>query len=190
MGNEGNIVKMAMEYAFRCHGETNHLYDGKPYTVHLDDVFYVGLKFIYLVDGGSQQDVLAALWCHDVIEDTRQTYNEVLIETNKRVADLVYAVTNEKGKSRAERASDKYYAGIVGCEYGVFVKLCDRIANVEYSKRNGGGMFEKYKKENRNFLIRLGMYSEEYDCNINTRYLAMCVYLGDVLASAEGGGEK
>jgi len=38
----------------------------------------------------------------------------------------------------------------------VFVKLCDRIANVQYSKMTKSGMFEKYKNENEHFLTSLG----------------------------------
>ena len=34
----------------------------------------------------------------------------------------------------------------------VFIKYCDRIANIMYSKKQGSGMFEKYKKENNNFI--------------------------------------
>jgi hypothetical protein len=71
-------------------------------------------------------------------------------------ADIIYAVTNEKGKNRKERANDKYYEGIRNTPGAVFVKLCDRIANVQYSKMTGSRMFEMYKKENDDFLTSLG----------------------------------
>ena len=87
-------------------------------------------------------------------------------------ADIVYAVTNEKGKNRAERANDKYYAGIVATPGAVFVKLCDRIANVQYGKMTGSGMYDKYKKENDNFIIKLG-----YDDTNTHEYFEMFVYL-------------
>jgi hypothetical protein len=47
-------------------------------------------------------------------------------------ADIIYAVTNDKGKNRKERAGVKYYEGIRKTPGAVFVKLCDRIANVQY----------------------------------------------------------
>ena len=72
------------------------------------------------------------------------------------VAELVYSVTNEKGKNRHERANDKYYQGILQLKYGPFVKLCDRIANVEYSKMTQSRMFDLYKKENSEFMQKLG----------------------------------
>lgn len=65
----------------------------------------------------------------------------------------MYAVTNEKGRTRVERANENYYKGIRETEGATFVKLCDRIANVQYSKMTKSSMFDKYKKENVNFMI-------------------------------------
>ncbi|MDD6507497.1 MAG: hypothetical protein PUF39_09000, partial [Prevotellaceae bacterium] len=45
----------------------------------------------------------------------------------------VYALTNEKGRTRAERANDKYYQGIRDTAYAPFLKLADRRANITYS---------------------------------------------------------
>jgi hypothetical protein len=35
--------------------------------------------------------------------------------------------------------------------------MCDRIANVEYSKISGSRMFDVYKKENEDFINKLGI---------------------------------
>jgi (p)ppGpp synthase/HD superfamily hydrolase len=102
----------------------------------------------------------------------RVSYNDVKDALGQEVADIVYAVTNEKGKNRKERANDKYYEGIRNTPGAVFVKLCDRIANVQYSKMTGSRMFEMYKKENINFMIKLGRevgnpYEEMFQYLIN-----------------------
>ena len=34
----------------------------------------------------------------------------------------------------------------------IFIKFCDRIANITHSKSQGSNMYEKYKKENANFI--------------------------------------
>ena len=81
--------------------------------------------------------------------------------------------TNEKGKNRKERANDKYYEGIRNTPGAVFVKLCDRIANVQYSKMTGSRMFDKYREENDNFVIKLGFYD-------NHRYVEMFNYLNQL----------
>ncbi len=149
----------AREFAFNAHNSTNHFYDGKiPYTFHLELVIVAYNKFVgmYFSDHNDRVHVKAACWLHDTIEDTRTNYSALYQAFGTPVADTVYAVTNEKGKSRAERASDAYYAGIRANKQAVFVKLCDRLANVGYSKLTQSGMFSKYQKENDEFLEKIG----------------------------------
>ena len=50
-------------------------------------------------------------------------------------AEIVYALTNEKGRTRAERAGVKYYEGIRAVPYAPMVKLADRMANIRFSLR-------------------------------------------------------
>lgn len=155
------LEEQAAKYASQCHRDTNHTYDGMPYTIHLADVVLVAEKFKHIIPNRDWGTVVAACWCHDVIEDTRQTYNDVKNATSEQVAEIVYALTNEKGKSRKERANDRYYQGIQETPYASFVKICDRIANTEYSKQTGSRMYEMYKKENMNFYAQL--HTPEYD---------------------------
>ena len=105
---------------------------------------------------------------HDSIEDARLTYNDVVRTARKwmteeqaqMAAEIVYALTNEKGRTRAERAGEKYFQGIRATPYAPFVKLCDRLANVTYScsvdsGKDGSRMREVYKGEMRQFLPAL-----------------------------------
>lgn len=102
---------------------------------------------------------------HDLIEDTRVSYNDVKDHLGQEAADIIYAVSNEKGKTRKERANTTYYKGIRETPGATFVKLCDRIANVQYSKMTGSRMFEMYKKENSNFIQELGWFGDVTDPN-------------------------
>lgn len=163
------------EYAIKCHADTNHLYDGKPYTVHLEKVVDVAVRFLHLIREPYHNVVIAACWCHDVIEDCRQTYNDVRDVTNPLVAEIVYALTNEKGKTRKDRANDKYYSGIKKNDLAVFVKLCDRIANAEYSKETGSRMLDVYRRENKEFRVQLYF----------SKFREMFDYLQEVLDTAE-----
>ena len=147
-----NFELMASEWSCKAHDDTNHLYDGRHYGHHLAMVVTCARKFIHLIPEKDQQTVLAACWAHDTIEDARQTYNDVKTTLGKDVAEIVYAVTNEKGKNRKERANSKYYEGIRNTPGASFVKLCDRIANMEYSKSTGSSMYDKYKKEMGDFV--------------------------------------
>jgi (p)ppGpp synthase/HD superfamily hydrolase len=183
-----------VDWCIAQHDNTNHMYDKYlPYSFHLRMVDRAAQQFEHLLDDtkdmqtGKSREILGgsrigfvslrmacrkAAWGHDIIEDTRTSYNDAVNHLGKDAADIVYAVTNEKGKNRAERANDKYYAGIVATSGAVFVKLCDRIANVQYGKMTGSGMYDKYKKENDNFIIKLG-----YDDTNTHEYFEMFVYL-------------
>lgn len=158
------------------HERVNHFYDNYiPYRFHLEMVAKIGRDFMHLLP----QDLLTreekayhnsfqtvdetkyavelACYGHDLLEDVHGiSYNDTKSKLGQNAADIIYALTNEKGKNRKERANDKYYKGIRNTPGAVFVKLCDRIANVQYSKMSGSRMFEMYRKENEGFLTSLG----------------------------------
>ena len=159
-----------IEWCITRHRETNHFYGTYiPYEFHLRMVVQVFEDFKHLLER-QWSEIEMACYGHDLIEDTRVSYNDCKEKLGDYVADIIYAVSNEKGKSRKERANEKYYEGIRNTEGAVFVKLCDRIANVQYSKLTKSKMFEMYKKENKQFVDSI--YSE--------KYLAMFDYLGSL----------
>lgn len=150
----------ARNFAINSHSSTNHFYDGMPYEFHLKMVVDTAKKFLHIIPEVDHSTVIAACWAHDLIEDARLTYNDVKDELGLEVAEIVYALTNEKGRTRKERANEKYYQGIRNTKNAAFVKICDRIANVEYSKSEHNSMFENYQSEFENFEYWL--YCDEY----------------------------
>lgn len=131
--------------AHRLHESVNQFYDGdKPYGYHLDMVAKEVYAYGHLVLVG-EADLLPLFmgaWFHDSIEDARVSYNDVkkialklgLTEEQAFMAsEIVYALTNEKGRNRKERAGKRYYEGIRNTPYAPFVKMCDRMANIRYS---------------------------------------------------------
>lgn len=150
-------MKEKIQWCIDKHKNTNHFYDTYlPYEFHLRMVVEVFKKFKHLIEDADNIEL--ACWGHDLIEDTRTSYNDCKEALGVEAADVIYAVSNEKGKNRKERANDKYYSGIRNTPNAVFVKLCDRIANVQYSKMSGSRMFEMYKKENQYFIEEMGWY--------------------------------
>ena len=138
----------------KFHEDVNHTYGDNPYSYHLSMVESFALFCLKDKDvrdklkGDDIRNILIACWGHDLIEDCRLTYNDVVEHFNVEVADMVYALTNEKGKTRLERASEKYYNEMKRVPFAVFVKLCDRAANVSYSiKVNNERMYQKYVDE-------------------------------------------
>ena len=158
--------------AKQLHENVNHTYDGYNYVLHLDAVEAVHQEFKDELDFNIEftsnvseagkytiidKKITAACYLHDTIEDTRVTLNDLLKLTliDEDICNIVYALTNEKGRDREERANDKYYNDIRNTPGASFVKMCDRIANVRYSKLKGSSMFDRYKKENENFMKKV-----------------------------------
>lgn len=142
------LVEKTKAYALLCHSETNHLYDGQPYAVHLQMVYDYACKFSYLLPNvAAVTRVLAAAWTHDTIEDCRQSYNDVKAVCGLEIAEITFALTNEKGRTRKEMANEAYYRGIRETPYAGYVKLCDRLANVQYAKGKGHRMIAAYRNE-------------------------------------------
>lgn len=183
------------------HRLTNHFYNRYlPYEFHLRMVVEVCKDYLHLLPKNyltredsvyhnswetvdeTKSAVEYACWGHDLIEDARRSYNEIKERLGHNAADIIYAVTNEKGKNRAERANEKYYEGIRQTPGAVFVKLCDRIANVQYSKLTKSRMFETYKKENESFGKMLGVHE-----NPQHMCFPMYAYLLELFETPNGG---
>jgi (p)ppGpp synthase/HD superfamily hydrolase len=154
------MIEIAKKLAIKSHTDTNCKYDNKPYEVHLQMVVDIANRFIKLIPVKDIENVISACWLHDTIEDCRLTYNDIKVVTNEDIAEIVYALTNEKGKSRSERANDNYYNGIKNTQNASFVKICDRIANYKYSVENNSKMALKYEQEMNNFKSQL--FDEKY----------------------------
>lgn len=163
--------------AHNLHQSVNESYgDNLPYGFHLDMVVEGISNYGHLVCA-CEEDVVPLFfggYFHDSIEDARQTYNDVMRIAHKwmteeqalMATEIVYALTNDKGRTRAERAGEKYYAGIRQTPYAPFVKLCDRLANITYScsvdnGRDGNRMREVYKSEMPHFLPSLSSDSDD-----------------------------
>ncbi len=142
-----------MIFAIEAHNSTNHLYDGKPYSIHLSMVHSIAINYINdIIPDFLQDEVLSACWLHDTIEDCRLTYNDLKKEFGENIAEIVYAVSNEKGKLRKERANDIYYSKIRNTPGATFVKMCDRLANIKYSKVTNSRRLDVYRNEHKEFI--------------------------------------
>ena len=77
-------------------------------------------------------------------------------------AEIVYALTNDKGRTRAERAGERYYAGIRQTPFAPYLKMCDRLANLRHSTLfyPRQRMAEVYAQEMPHFLESIGPVPE------------------------------
>lgn len=156
-----HIFKTPWKRGADYHRACNKFYDGQDYSVHLDLVRQVCKEFAHLIPAEVLEEIDAACDYHDTIEDCGLNYNDVRKEIGTRGAEIVRAVTSDiRGRTRAERMSDAVYHDIKHTEYATYVKLCDRIANMRYSKMKGSSMIGKYQSEYAHFKFKL--YCEEY----------------------------
>ena len=136
----------SMKYFSKLHNSINQKYDKKyPYNYHLKMVVGYVMQFSYLLEKFEKNLAIIGGFGYDSIEDVNGIgYNNLIKIYGNTIANIIYCCTNEKGKNRKERTNDKFYKELKQNELAVYVKLCDRIANMQYSKDNGGIMFSKY----------------------------------------------
>lgn len=173
--NERTIEAISKS-AWKLHQQVGQTYGGRlPYGYHLSMVADGILRYGYEIIA-SEEDILPVVfgaYYHDSIEDARQTYNDIKKKAMTffspakalMATEIVYALTNDKGRTRAERAGEHYYEGIRTTPYAPMVKLADRLANMTYSAKGldtaNTRMREVYKEEWPHFLKSITVSSED-----------------------------
>ena len=146
--------------------DCNQKYGDEPYSFHLNMVADAAMEYGHLVCFEEKHiiPIVFGAYFHDSIEDARVTYNDVMKIAKGYMDDdqaliaveIVYALTDEKGRNREERGSAKHYEDIRKTLYAPFVKWCDRYANFKHSIEVGSRMAKVYWKEMPLFLAKLG----------------------------------
>lgn len=160
-------IERISKAAWDTHEAVRQTYGSRlPYGYHLTMVAEAVMEFGWSVVE-SEDDILPVIfgaYFHDSIEDARLTYHDVMKIASRwldnrqtlMAAEIVYALTNDKGRTRAERAGAHYYQGIRDTPYAPMVKLCDRLANTSFSHRTmdegNRHMLEVYRQEWPHFL--------------------------------------
>lgn len=151
------------DWAFKVHDEhCNQKYDNvMPYSQHLKFVAAQAYRFKHLwPETTGVGNIYYCCLCHDIIEDGRISYNDLKAMAGEEVAEVVFLLTENKGRTRAERHGAEYYIAISNNKIATFIKLCDIIANVLYSTLSGSSMLRKYREEYP--AVEGYLYCEEY----------------------------
>lgn len=74
--------------------------------------------------------VIQAALLHDTVEDTDTTYEELVTEFGKDVADLVMEVTDDKSLPKEERKKQQIVHSSVTSHKAKLVKLADKLYNL------------------------------------------------------------
>lgn len=140
-----NIILAAADLARRAHEGQVRKYNGTPYVRHPARV--ASRVALY---PGSTEEMVAAAFLHDVLEDTQVRPSEITQATNEKVTELVVWMTNpSKGSklSRAERkAMDREHLQKAPRQVKV-IKMLDRIDNLSEMRGAEGSFVGLYVNE-------------------------------------------
>jgi (p)ppGpp synthase/HD superfamily hydrolase len=164
------------EFAKRLADVAHHKqrYGTNPYTHHLQAVEEILYRF-----GFDDYELKIAAWLHDIIEDTELSYDQVKHGFGERIANIVYAVTNEMGRNRKERYG-KTYPKIKADRKALILKLADRIANIEQAIGTNSRYVDLYRKEWEEF------YSQLFEDVEDQRVIKMWKYLESLFGGENG----
>lgn len=123
---ETSIIVRARAFARARHdGQTRKDAARTPYWVHLEEVAALVARF------GGAEDVVAAAWLHDTVEDCPPTsLGEIEAAFGPRVSAIVAEVTDDKNLDPADRKRLQVVTARAKSPEAALVKLCDKISNV------------------------------------------------------------
>lgn len=178
------------DYVAKCHDEANCQYDGQPYIVHIDMV--VGMVSGYgcvFIHPNDTIITIKAAFCHDLIEDTTQSFNDVTEVIGKDAANIVLAVTDVTAENRLMK--HLLTMGKTVTNYrAIVLKMCDIYANAMYSREHGSSMYKKYVEEYAYrkpiFNKALTWYKNELDQDILKQLWAELDFAHDIQGTYTG----
>lgn len=137
----------AHEYAKEAHKGVVRKLSKEPYITHPEQVVEILSKY----KGRSKNisSLKAAAYLHDTLEDDKNTTTDRLKSLfGELVTSLVEELTSDKKKQK-EMGKDEYLAHkmISMSNYGLVLKLCDRISNISDLNKADEKFKNKYKKE-------------------------------------------
>lgn len=145
-------LELVKEYVKNKH-EGQKRKQGTPYYLHPFEVQQILQKKGYL------EEYQAAGLCHDLLEDTNATQQEVLDLTNEEVLEAVKLVTKEDGYKMQQ-----YINRISENPMAKAVKLADRLHNLQDAPLASKEFQIKYRRETEKWYLKLAegtMFEEE-----------------------------
>jgi (p)ppGpp synthase/HD superfamily hydrolase len=170
------LEKKAWKFAHDAHHGVERKFSGVPYFFHVRQVF----KLVKKVDPSSELGAASLL--HDTVEDVEEvTYEVILKEFGKRVADLVNELTSDKEKveemGKADYLSDKM---IKMTNDALVIKLCDRYQNLSDHFTATTKFRRKYYSETKYIIEKL-----KKERNLNRKQIIVTDWIEGLLRMME-----
>lgn len=120
------LARAAYEYAREAHEGQERKGDGSPYINHPSE-----LARLLHSAGHGDEEILAATFLHDVVEDTDTTLEEIEEAFGAGVRGLVEVMTEDKVIEPYERRKEHHRDQVeAGGERAVLIYAADKVANL------------------------------------------------------------
>ena len=145
------MVEKARVFATAAHAAVAQLrkYTNEPYIVHPAEVVSIVTSVPHT------DEMLAAAWLHDTVEDTGVTIETIRAEFGETVAELVGWLTDvsrpDHGNRAARKAVDRAHTAMAPAEAQT-VKLADLISNTRSIMEHDEKFAKTYLEEKRMLL--------------------------------------
>lgn len=146
------LVEQARMFATGAHFAVGQLrkYTNEPYFVHPAEV----AQIVATVPNATEE-MIAAAWLHDVVEDTSVTLDQVHLMFGADVAKLVFWLTDvskpEDGNRAARKAIDREHTAAAPAEAQT-IKLADLLSNTKSIVEHDEKFAKVYLEEKRLLL--------------------------------------
>ena len=157
---KSDLVSKAREFAEEKHkGQVRK--DGSPYADHLFRVADIVFRFKKCTRA---EELIAATFLHDILEDTDTGVNELREEFGEIITLLVVELTTDKLRSdldgKANYLSSKFASERMISNWALVVKLADRLDNISDLDSMADDVAERKKVET---LVILDNLEEKRD---------------------------
>jgi len=146
-----DLVTLAAVYAIGAHDAVGQVrkYTGEPYWTHPQAVAEL------ISDHGFDDNVIAAAWLHDVVEDTQITLAQIEENFGFLITGFVSDVTDiskpEDGNRKVRKRIDLEHLAKASYE-GKSIKLADMIHNSETIMAHDPNFAHVYMREKKDLL--------------------------------------
>ncbi len=146
------MVDRARVFATAAHAAVGQKrkWTNEPYIVHPEEV----ARIVATVPGATEE-MIAAAWLHDVVEDTGIEVTDIWREFGSIVASYVHWLTNpskkEDGNRKTRKAIDREYIRNAPAEVKT-IKLADLISNCSSVMQHDESFARVYLEEKRLML--------------------------------------